>query len=140
MDIARPIIQEALDTSHQFREGVSRRHGLLQPPRNVIGQTPIAPATPTPLSPSAVLPVAEALPVAKSWLPWIATAGLALGGGGVGASIAGLVLAAMNRAPVPSVATDEPPAPADEGFDLLLADLQERGYHLPPRSTEGSKP
>lgn len=134
MDLARPIIQEALDTSHQFREGVARRHGLLQPPRNVIGETPIAPA---PVSPSAVLPVAEALPVAKSWLPWLATAALALGGGGVGASLAGLVLSATSRAPVPpAVAPDEP---TGNGSDLLLADLQERGFHLPPPAEDAKR-
>lgn len=137
MDLARPILQEALDTSHQFREGVARRHGLLQPPRNVIGETPSAPATPAPVSPSAVLPVAEALPVARSWLPWLATAALALGGGGVGASLAGLVLSATSRVPVPpAVAPDEP---SGTGSDLLLADLQERGFHIPPPAEDAKR-
>lgn len=127
MEIVRAALQQAFETDHLYKQGMALKHGLERPKRVELDAA--EPAT------GGQLPVAQAIPEragARLW-PWLASAAIALGsavgGGAVTATMLRPPTAPVAPAPTPAVAAEE--QRADAG---LLADLQERGYHLPPPS------
>lgn len=155
MTLLEALSQEALDTSYQHRQNVAMKHGLHVPPRNVLGSSAgglTSPATTSPASPppatmppapTSTLPVATALPDSRPWWPWLVSAAVALGGGSLGAAVTQWVrptTATPTTAPASPTEAERSAASADGSRanpvgDSLLSDLQERGYHLPPRGS-----
>lgn len=150
MNLLEALSQEALDTSYQHRQNVALKHGLHVPPRTVLGSSAAGatsgtttPPTNSPPAPTSTLPVATALPDSRPWWPWLVSAAVALGGGSLGAAVTQWVR------PTTATPTTAPASPAEaersavsvDGSrvnpvgDSLLSDLQERGYHLPPRGS-----
>jgi len=133
MEIATAMLQHALDVGDAYKQNMALQHGLERPQRITLDKAAEPAATQQPVIPAPQVPPQQQ-PVARaqSLWPWLATtAAIALGSGGIGAATAVL---SRPEAPQPIVVQQEPQQPS--GDDGLLADLQERGFHLPPAKVQ----
>lgn len=132
MEVAQAVLQSALDTDRLYKENMALQHGLERPHRIDLATPPVMPSIPTPRPASDAAAGEGGLRLA----PYLISAAIALGSGGLGSA-----LTAWLASRSPPATTAAPPAAVESpiGTDSLLSDLQERGFHLPP-ANGGSSP